>query len=347
VVVIFFLTYGFAIVGVYVVVAELQAQYLEENQSVEDVTRLSELLILTAGVDKFMFLLIQVLVQDSFFHHLREIGYYLSWSWVFFFSYITVGCFVLMNLVTAIIVENAREVAANDHDHMLRAKVEREMKEIKELKKLFEMMDADGSGTLCWDEFSASFDDPHMHKRWMLLDYSPDQCQELFKLLDDGDGEIETDEFFDGIQKMKGPALAKDVFRLQKTSDRLFCVVAELFMENNWRSTDTGGKQGKDMMSTLTSGSIAGNLANLALGSRPRKGSLSTDDASTSAAHPTRSRKGSLVSSDDALALVRMCRRRSVVSSGSVGPITSEGEICPSIESIHLTVAESECDRHI
>jgi len=60
-----------------------------------------------------------------------------------------------------------------------------------------------------------------MSDKWSTLDFEPDECHQLFKMLDDGDGEIQTGEFFEGLHRLKGPALAKDVFRLQKAFDYL------------------------------------------------------------------------------------------------------------------------------
>merc|ERR1711971_1220102 len=91
--------------------------------------------------------------------------------------------------------------------------------------KLFDLMDADGSGTLSWDEFKSSFSDPLLTNKWKLLDFQPEECAEIFNLLDDGDGEIETSEFFEGLGRMKGTALAKDIFRVQKS---LNCLEREI-----------------------------------------------------------------------------------------------------------------------
>merc|ERR1719271_872376 len=101
------------------------------------------------------------------------------------------------------------------------SKEKAKLAELKELELLFLMMDADGNGTLSWEEFKAAFDDPNMAKKWKLLDFEPDECREVFQLLDDGDGEIETQEFFDGLRQMKGMAQSKDVFRLVKKVDML------------------------------------------------------------------------------------------------------------------------------
>ena len=54
------------------------------------------------------------------------------------------------------------------------------------------------AGTLDWDEFEAAFADDEMSRKWKLLDFHAEECKELFELLDDGDGGIETSEFFNG-----------------------------------------------------------------------------------------------------------------------------------------------------
>merc|ERR1719330_1751294 len=126
-----------------------------------------------------------------------------------------------MNLVTAIIVENALSNSHQDHDHAVQEMERKNQENLRGLQALFELMDEDGNGTLSWDEFKKSFEDEAMRSKWMLLDFHPRDCQELFKMLDDGDGEIETDEFFEGLGKMKGVAQSKDMYRLLKGISKL------------------------------------------------------------------------------------------------------------------------------
>jgi len=123
---------------------------------------------------------------------------------------------VLMNLVTAIIVENAIESSKADHDHMVNEKERNRQRDIDRMRKVFTSMDTDGGGTLSWEEFSKSFDDEDLSKMWKLLDIDQKDAWELFQLLDDGDGEITIDDFIEALQRMSGIAQAKDMFRLQK-----------------------------------------------------------------------------------------------------------------------------------
>merc|ERR1719350_365421 len=126
-----------------------------------------------------------------------------------------------MNLVTAVIVEHAMFNSQNDHHQNCLEKEAKQAKELMEIEWMFKLMDADGSGTISWKEFKDSFADPEMCKKWTLLDFSREQCNELFQLLDHGNGEIEIQRFFEGLTRMRGVAQAKDVFRLQKSLDTL------------------------------------------------------------------------------------------------------------------------------
>jgi len=225
-VVIFFVTYVFAIFGLAMVVEPL-LRTQQELTDPGDVQIIDDLFQICLGLDRLMYTLIQVLTMDSYHNFMREIMRFLPFSWMYFYAYIAVAVFVLMNLVTAIIVENAVTTSQNDHAYQVQQKESKRQKELAELCELFAFMDADGSGTLSWAEFKESFDDPEMSKKWFLLDFQPEECKELFALLDDGDGEIETKEFFEGLGRMKGSAQSKDVYRLQKSVNKLHGSVDE------------------------------------------------------------------------------------------------------------------------
>merc|ERR1719253_2199019 len=147
-----------------------------------------------------MAMLIQVLTLDSWNAVTRRILAYVEFSWLYWYCYIGVAVFVLMNLVTATIVENAFTSSKKNEDKMLQNIERVKNKELKELQRLFDQMDTDGDGTLSWDEFSEAFKNPDMSRKWRMLDFQPEDCKELFMLLDTVDGNIDTDEFFDGLR---------------------------------------------------------------------------------------------------------------------------------------------------
>mmetsp|Transcript_85837 Transcript_85837/g.277113 ORF Transcript_85837/g.277113 Transcript_85837/m.277113 type:complete len:727 (+) Transcript_85837:101-2281(+) len=234
-IVICFVTYIFAIFGLLTIVTTLQEAYVAMvamgDDDLELVGRREELkvvLSMISGMDELMFTLIQVLMGDSFNAITRPIMYHIPWTWLYFYAYIAVAVFVLMNLVTAIIVDNAMTSSRMDEDAAVKLKEFSKEKDLADLKKMFFLMDADGNGTLSWLEFRDSFEDTEMSKKWMLLDFQPAECKELFELLDDGDGEIDTEEFFEGLGRMKGIAQSKDIFRVQKVVNSLQGCLAEI-----------------------------------------------------------------------------------------------------------------------
>ncbi|CAJ1396311.1 unnamed protein product [Effrenium voratum] len=218
--VIFVLTYLFAILGCWLIGAEMK----NAMDSITDQVELDELLATykyVKGIAPLMQLLIQFLTLDSWNHKMERIMEYAPWCLGYFYTYIAVAVFVLMNLVTAIIVENAMSASKMDEDQRLKQMEDLKRKELKELEHLFYLMDADGDGTLDWEEFENAFMDEDMSRKWRLLDFQPEECKELFDLLDDGDGGIETKEFFHGLARMKGGAQSRDLIRVAQKVDRL------------------------------------------------------------------------------------------------------------------------------
>jgi len=130
VVVIMIVTYGFAVVGCNVIGVQL-LRIRAGSVGPEDAKRLDGLLLILGGMDRWMFTMVQVLLGDSFHDFVRDIIIYVPLAWMYFYAYIAVACLVLMNLVTAIIVENAMENAHNDHEQVANQKHAQQEKETK------------------------------------------------------------------------------------------------------------------------------------------------------------------------------------------------------------------------
>ena len=107
---------------------------------------------------------------------------------------------IMMNLVTGIIVESAMKNSQHEDAIVLKQKAVQKERDLDELRSMFSWMDTDNNGTLSWDEFKSSFEDEEMVQKWRMLDFEPAECKSMFDLLDDGDGEIATDEFFEGLR---------------------------------------------------------------------------------------------------------------------------------------------------
>jgi len=211
------ITYIFAVVGVVLISTEIK----DARDKSPDSTRLNNLMIYVNGLDLMMMTLVQVLTMDSWNGIVREMVPTVGWSWIYFYTYIAFADLVLMNLVTAIIVDNAISKSQNDQTQKIQEKMQQRDKELTELETIFLALDKDGNGTISKEEFHTSFDEPAMLQKWLMLDYHPSECLELFTLLDEGDGEVNREEFFGGLKKMNGEAQSKDLFRVQKQLEKV------------------------------------------------------------------------------------------------------------------------------
>jgi len=116
-----------------------------------------------------------------------------------------------MNLVTAIIVENAVTHARVDEDQALKQKATAEMQELNELKGLFLMMDADGDGHIQFREMHQKLCDENVCSALTKLGVVPHEVLGLFTLMDDGDDEIAFCEFLAGIMRLKAASRGVDL----------------------------------------------------------------------------------------------------------------------------------------
>jgi len=163
-----------------------------------------------------MLTLFQVMTLDSWSAMVRELMEIQSWVVLFFILFISIAVFVLMNLVTAIIVEHAfASGKADDQDRAVRLEREKEQ-ELEELQSFFEVLDEDKSGKLSQQELYTAAKQRKVRQKLRALDIMPKDMDDLWEILDDGDGELDVDEFVNGIRRLRGEARAKDVLRLQK-----------------------------------------------------------------------------------------------------------------------------------
>merc|ERR1711975_192060 len=91
-----------------------------------------------------MFTLFQVLTLDRWTGVVRPLMRKQGWTVFFFVFFISVASFILMNLVTAMLVEQAFTFMRQDEKEKEKAKE----KELSNLKSIFVDLDEDGNGQL-------------------------------------------------------------------------------------------------------------------------------------------------------------------------------------------------------
>lgn len=235
VVVVCLITYIFAIFGVVLISAEVElasdkASH-DPNSNSQELADLEMLVEATGSLSSWMYTLIQVLTLDSWNAIARPLQRYVAGSWAFFYCYVAVAVIVFMNLVTAVIVKNALSHSKQDEETLLAQKDSEQKSLLKTFRCLFEVMDEDDSGTLTLEEFQGAFETKEVATKLKLLGFKEEDCQVIFNLLDEGDGCLTIDEFFEGLQEMKGPAQAKQVFMVRKRVEQIWNLLLQFSHE--------------------------------------------------------------------------------------------------------------------
>jgi len=133
---------------------------------------------------------------------------------LFFLPFILVVSISLMNLITAIIVEAAIEQGKQDREALARYKQARVKSLLPSLKQLFKDFDADGDETVTISEIKNANEEVRQQLEGFM---QVDSLEELFEMIDvDGSGEIDIDEFCDGISKVVSSDIDVETMRMLK-----------------------------------------------------------------------------------------------------------------------------------
>mmetsp|Transcript_63890 Transcript_63890/g.149780 ORF Transcript_63890/g.149780 Transcript_63890/m.149780 type:complete len:597 (+) Transcript_63890:41-1831(+) len=134
---------------------------------------------------------------------------------VFFVIYVTLIVFAVLRVITAVFLRETLEAANNDAELMVMERLRQKGKYIKRLEGIFRAMDESGDGVLTEEEMSAVLQDSKVQAYLASLDLDLSEGQALYRLLQNGEGQVTYEDFIDGILRCKGPARAIDQICLQ------------------------------------------------------------------------------------------------------------------------------------
>jgi len=143
-----------------------------------------------------------------------------GWYVIFSVIYISAVVFALIRIITAIFLKETLENASGDAEMIVNERAAKRQAYTEKLKDVFATVDVDGSGRVSLDEFHTVMSEPKV-KTWLThLELEVHDAEGLFRLLDDGDGEVTYEEFLTGIMRLKGQARSIDVVAIMRTGDR-------------------------------------------------------------------------------------------------------------------------------
>eukprot|EP00435_Cladocopium_sp_Y103_P034293 s1325_g8.t2 len=141
--------------------------------------------------------------------------------------YISFSYFAVLNVVTGVFCQSAIESAQSDHDMIMQNIIANKEAHIRKVKSLFTNLDADDSGYISLKELEENIDKKSVTTYFEALELDVHDAWTFFKLLDtDGGSAIEIEEFLLGCLRLRGPARALDLAKMQH--------------EMNWMSQQLG-----------------------------------------------------------------------------------------------------------
>lgn len=144
-----------------------------------------------------------------------------EWFGLFFIFYSCTLCFAVVNVIRAVFIAETARIAAGDDEIAMMRKEQNKIILVQKLQDVFEELDDSGDGVVNQQEFDQLLTDTVMQKYLSTLDVDVNDMKALFKILDDGDGNISLDEFCKGVVMVKGQAKAMDMIKVEKCVLRL------------------------------------------------------------------------------------------------------------------------------
>jgi len=106
--------------------------------------------------------------------------------------FIGIAGIVLMNLMTAVVLQQTIEKAEADAEAVAQKRRKQRLKIITQLYEIFMDLDEDRSGTLTREEFNRIVGDRRLVEVMGMLEIDLDELSEIFDILEDRSGTLKT-----------------------------------------------------------------------------------------------------------------------------------------------------------
>jgi len=187
-----FVDYFFACVGIEVITKN---ETLLANDAMIDIIDNN-----FSDIPQTMLTLVQFVTLDSIASLYTPLIYECPWLALYFLPVIVVLSVSVMNLVTAVLVDTAMRLSTQDQE-MSQLALEKNIRALEpQVRAMFQEVDEDKSGLLNPEEILKCYE---MLPKTLSDCIPRDSLSEFFGILDvDGSGEIDEDEFFEGMLTM-------------------------------------------------------------------------------------------------------------------------------------------------
>jgi len=139
-----------------------------------------------------------------------------EWYMVFSLAHKLIIGFSMVSVITGVFIQETFKVASSDDKIMMRHKERAIKTHTKKMRALFDAANGTDDGYLDMDEFTTIMDDPSVRTWLSAMELDVRDSKKLFRLIDDGDGQLSAEELVKGVALLKGTAKSFDVLSLMQ-----------------------------------------------------------------------------------------------------------------------------------
>jgi len=157
-------------------------------------------------------------------------------SWVALMSFCFFSAFLLLNLIMAVIVNQAMVYTEKDKEHKALEIVKEKARYTKQVVIFFNKIDVNDDKKLSFDEFQKAFVHPEIRNDLLSVGVEMNELRELFFILDTMDsGELAIADFVTGMKRIRGNATTRDIITISQSIKRVFQQLLLIRQEYNRR----------------------------------------------------------------------------------------------------------------
>jgi hypothetical protein len=193
----------------------------------------------------------EVTLSGCWPNHARTLVYDVSvWYAPCYACYILLVVFGIIRVITALFLKETLQAAASDADVMIQVHKKEREKYASKLRNLFMAADTSGDGAVSYEEFTCVLNIPEAKSYLATLELAAHDVDNLFNLLDDGDGQISLDEFINGCIRLKGTAKSQDLIAVLHAVEKLSKTMkrSQATEENRVETEDTSQNAADDIL---------------------------------------------------------------------------------------------------
>jgi len=177
-----------------------------------------------------------------------------SWTeWWMLFALahkLTIG-FAVVGVINGVFMQETFKAASTDDRIMVRQRQRMIDTHHRKMKRLLELADDSGDGTLDKEEFRKIMNDKDVSTWMASMELDTGDIDTLYSLIDDGDEAVSVEELIAGVAKLKGTARRLDLAILMRDHRRLMRAHGRLLKQLGIESIETQSLDIATMHSTL------------------------------------------------------------------------------------------------